>query len=295
MVRPLKSGLDYFPLDVDIDQDDKTAIIEALHGIEGFGILIKLLMKIYKEGYFYEWTRREQLLFSKRVNVDINHVNEVVNDCIKEGLFHEQLFNDYSILTSKGIQKRYLEAIKRRKEVRFQREYFLITDIESVLGTSNLAVLVVDADGNEVNVNINSNNDSKSTQRKEKKRKGKNTISLKFETCDMESAQYFFSLIKTNNPGAKEPNLEKWADDIRKIREIDNKPTKHINALMKWAQEDSFWSGNILSPDKLRKKWDQLVIKAKKEREEKEKKLVNFPQRAQNEGIKYNTLNLEDL
>ena len=43
MARPIKSGLDYFPLDVDIDQDDKVAIIEAEHGMLGFGIVIKLL------------------------------------------------------------------------------------------------------------------------------------------------------------------------------------------------------------------------------------------------------------
>ena len=83
MGRPQKQGLDYFPLNVDIDQDDKIAMIEAIHGIEGFGIVIKLLMKIYKEGYFYKWTECEQILFSKRVNVDIKQVNEIIDDCIK--------------------------------------------------------------------------------------------------------------------------------------------------------------------------------------------------------------------
>lgn len=87
MARPQKNGLDYFPLDVDIDQDDKVALIEAQHGITGFAIVIKLLMKIYKNSYFYEWTEKEQLLFSKRVNVDINQVNVVINDCVKWGLF----------------------------------------------------------------------------------------------------------------------------------------------------------------------------------------------------------------
>lgn len=82
MARPQKSGLDYFSLDVDMDQDDKIALIEAQHGIMGFAIVIKLLMKIYKNSYFYEWTEKEQLLFSNRVNVDINAVNVVINDCV---------------------------------------------------------------------------------------------------------------------------------------------------------------------------------------------------------------------
>jgi len=36
MARPQKNGLDYFPLDVDMDQDDKIALIEAQHGVVGF-------------------------------------------------------------------------------------------------------------------------------------------------------------------------------------------------------------------------------------------------------------------
>ena len=79
MARPIKEGLEYFPLDCDIDQDDKITLIEAQHGLIGFGIAIKLLMKIYNNSYFYEWTEKEQLLFSKRVNVNINEVNVVIN------------------------------------------------------------------------------------------------------------------------------------------------------------------------------------------------------------------------
>lgn len=70
-------GLDYFSLDTDIDQDDKVAIIEAQHGMLGFGVVIKLLMKIYSEGYYYDWTEKEQILFSKRVNANINLQSKV--------------------------------------------------------------------------------------------------------------------------------------------------------------------------------------------------------------------------
>ncbi|RWZ59869.1 DUF4373 domain-containing protein [Halobacillus fulvus] len=173
MVRPFKEGIDYFPLDTDMDQDDKVAIIEAKHGIEGFAVLLKLFMKIYKEGYFYEWNEREQLLFSRRVNVNINLVREIVTDCIEEGLFDRNLFEEHRVLTSTGIQKRYLEAVKRRKEVRFMADFFLIQDVNSVLGNSKTAVILVHGDGNEVNVNNNSKNADKSTQRKVKERESK--------------------------------------------------------------------------------------------------------------------------
>lgn len=151
MARPQKEGLDYFPLDVDIDQDDKVQLIEARFGITGFAIVIKLFMKIYKEGYYYEWTEKEQLLFSKRINVDINLVNDVINECIKWGLFDSTLYEKYKILTSKGIQRRYLEATCRRKQVELIKEYYLIDSSKY----SNVVFVSI----NSVNVNNNPHSD----------------------------------------------------------------------------------------------------------------------------------------
>lgn len=103
MARPQKEGLDYFPLDVDIDQDDKIALIEARYGIVGFGVVIKLFMKVYKRGYFYEWTEKEQLLFSRRVNVDIKLINEIIKDCLRWGIFDKNMHEEHRVLTSRGI------------------------------------------------------------------------------------------------------------------------------------------------------------------------------------------------
>lgn len=171
MARPLKQGLDYFPLDVDIDQDDKVQLVEALHGNTGFYVLIKLLMKVYKEGYFYPWAESEQILFSKRVNVDINILNDIVNDCIKYGVFHKGMYEKHKILTSKGIQERFFEASKRRKKIDYVGEYLLIK-VENG----------VNANRNPVNDDINSQadgvSDDISTQRKGKESIGKETINL---------------------------------------------------------------------------------------------------------------------
>jgi hypothetical protein len=44
MAAPQKEGLEYFPVDVDMAQDDKIYMIEVECGLEGFGLLMKLLM-----------------------------------------------------------------------------------------------------------------------------------------------------------------------------------------------------------------------------------------------------------
>lgn len=180
MARPVKEGLEYFPLDCDIDQDDKVALIEAQHGIKGFGVVIKLLMKIYKNGYFYEWTEKEQLLFSKRVNVDINEVNVIINDLIKWNFFSEELFRSKKILTSNGIQKRYLAAVGRRQKVKILKEYLLL-DEETINVYKNLVIVDINPSSEGVNVDIGTQSKVKKSKVKESKENNNNKSLLLFE------------------------------------------------------------------------------------------------------------------
>ncbi|PGA79624.1 hypothetical protein COL94_28845 [Bacillus wiedmannii] len=82
----------------------------------------------------------------------------------------------------------------------------------------------------------------------------------KFETCDINGAKYLFELIKGNNPKQKEPNFDSWANEFRLMRERDNREAQEIKDVIDWCQADPFWQGNILSPKKLREKFDQLTI-----------------------------------
>ena len=179
MARPAKTGLDYFPLDTFMD--DKVELLEAEHGLLGFAVMVKLLQKIYSEGYFYKWERREKLLFSKRNGVAIETLNSITASLLKEGIFNIKTYNKYHILTSAGIQKRYLEATKRRDFVDIDKRYSLING----KGRIDVNINGVNVNKNPVNdnnnpqgagvyVNINSQSkvkESKVNKRKEKKRK----------------------------------------------------------------------------------------------------------------------------
>ncbi|WP_276855021.1 helix-turn-helix domain-containing protein [Enterobacter oligotrophicus] len=59
----------------------------------------------------------------------------------------------------------------------------------------------------------------------------------------------------------KEPNWESWANDIRLMRTIDGRTHRQICDMFKRVQADKFWIKNVLSPAKLREKWDELVLK----------------------------------
>ena len=96
MVRPMKQGLDYFPVDTDMDADDKMVLIEGRYGLEGYGTVMKLYAKIYKEGYYYIWTEKELLLFSQRTRIEEPFIKKVVDDCLKWGIFNQKMFKKIS-------------------------------------------------------------------------------------------------------------------------------------------------------------------------------------------------------
>jgi len=56
-------------------------------------------------------------------------------------------------------------------------------------------------------------------------------------------------------------SIESWADDIRKLREIDKRSMADIEDLWLLVQEDPFWHKQILSASKFREKFSDLTIK----------------------------------
>ncbi|WJE51140.1 hypothetical protein QRE66_17715 [Bacillus cereus] len=116
-------------------------------------------------------------------------------------------------------------------------------------------------DGLAQNVTIDSNKMSLSITEIENTTEKQKISRHKFQTCDINAANYLFEKIRGNNPKHKKPNLNSWANDFRLMREIDCRDSQEIKDVIDWCQNDAFWKGNILSPKKLRGKFDQLTIR----------------------------------
>jgi hypothetical protein len=54
----------------------------------------------------------------------------------------------------------------------------------------------------------------------------------------------------------------KWEVTAQRMLDIDKRKPEQIEFLIRWVQQDEFWMTNILSMDTLRKKFDQLQLKA---------------------------------
>ncbi|MEG1782266.1 MAG: DUF4373 domain-containing protein [Oscillospiraceae bacterium] len=121
----MRSGLDYFALDV--VGDTKIQLIEAEFGLMGFGVVVKLFQMIYGGGgYFAPWDEEVSLLFARKSGLEPKEISRVFSAVIKREIFSKSMYEKYGILTSRGVQKRYFEAVKRRKEVEVIREYLLV-------------------------------------------------------------------------------------------------------------------------------------------------------------------------
>ncbi|MEX5878585.1 replication protein [Proteus vulgaris] len=79
---------------------------------------------------------------------------------------------------------------------------------------------------------------------------------------DLKAAQWIYSQVLIVSPTTKEPNWSTWANDIRLMRQLDGHTHQDICRMFKWANRDSFWCSNVLSPAKLREKWDTLTIQS---------------------------------
>lgn len=242
MARPTKQGLDYFPLDTTMDS--KMELFEAEHGLIGFAFLIKLFQKIYDNGYFCEWAEDEQLLFSKRINVNINEVNVYINSALKRNIFNQELFEKYNILTSRGIQKRFLEACKRRKQIEFIKDICLIDFNE--LQYQDFKNKIVYVSNNSINVNINSvgekllqhnvNNNSQIKEKEIKENKSKVEVEIEeniFYDADIEKIQKI--LIETIG----NMNITVIQEAIEYLNDLPLEIIEH--ALKKTARKGAKW------------------------------------------------------
>ncbi len=129
MARPLKDGVDYFPKDTDFYGDDKVRLLRAEFQSKGMYLLDYLLCDLYgKNGYFIRWGKDKCYLVSDGAGCGCapNFVEEFVNRCVACSFFDERVFSVFGVLTSSGIQRRYIRMFNSRPDIPMIKEYWLL-------------------------------------------------------------------------------------------------------------------------------------------------------------------------
>lgn len=268
MGRPTKQGIDYFPLDVGFFTDIKVRKISRACGSQSASILICLLCNIYRNnGYYILWDKDMPFVIADEVGVSEGAVNEVVIKALQVGFFNEELYNKFNILTSNGIQKRYILATYQRKESSLNEEYLVFHANNSVIHTKD-EVNCMNSTQIKENKKEKKENTTKVVQKKEAAAKAATNTIEKRKTDFYESLKPFL------NKYPKEmlrKFFDYWSEMNKsrtKMRYEQEKTWETSKRLAMWASRDNKFSppsmeiGTVLHDNSTNKyqnedKWDR--------------------------------------
>lgn len=135
MAAPGKRGLEYFSFDTNFFQDIKVRKLIKNQTSKAIPVYAYLLCMIYREGYYIAWDEDLPFIVSEATGYNEDYVNEVIQYCLEAGLFSADLFRQNQILTSKGIQARYLKIMASLKRKVVYSEFKLVNTEETAVSS----------------------------------------------------------------------------------------------------------------------------------------------------------------
>ena len=231
--------LSYFPLDTQFFENEKIEMLMANFGFEASGVYIKLLCKIYTNGYYMRWNETICKVFTYSLHSRFNSkkVQQIIDFLVEFNFFNKKLFLEHQILTSKGIQERFFEIISRRKNFVCENVEYLLVPIpkrfsESKNGSKmqqssplNDEKCNISVDSTGENVDISKQSKVKESKVKEsivKESKVKNLYSSSSSSacaCAREANGVIVSEEEIKKPNSFSENCKKWNAELMKDEE----------------------------------------------------------------------------
>lgn len=150
MANKAKRGLTYYPMDVNIFADIKIRKLIKYQGGKAVTVYAYLLCNIYNNGYYIKWDDELPFTISEATGFEEAYIQEVIKSCFRIDLFAKVLFDNESVITSKGIQIRYAEICKSAKRVSIISEFNLIDSEELVKSSEGITKNTEEKTGREV-------------------------------------------------------------------------------------------------------------------------------------------------
>lgn len=126
MPRKAKTGLDHFPFETDLFSDIKVRKLIKYQSAKAIAVYAFLLCTIYRDGYYIVWDRELPFIISESLGFDEAFVGEAIECMVRLGLFDEHMYREKQVLTSRGIQMRYLKELGRLRRSGDVSEYSLL-------------------------------------------------------------------------------------------------------------------------------------------------------------------------
>jgi len=138
-----KEGLNHFPVDINIFEDGKILLAQEMIDPDGKlpfcrfcvpYVAIRILKEVYTNGYYKVWNNEICLKFVSEIGngVTFKLMSEIVNNFFEVGFLSKEMFQKHNVITSHGIQKRWLGIMKnyRRTKKSIRPELLLLGDDE---------------------------------------------------------------------------------------------------------------------------------------------------------------------
>lgn len=214
-------GIDYFPFSIDFFDDNKIALIEAEFGSNGVVVLLKIYCKIYRNGFFCEWTPDDCMLFARKMTNGMTpeEVQAIIDKALERNVFDKKSYESFGLLTSIEIQKQFFFIAARRKEIRIEKTACLLIDLSSyknICFGSQESLKPEKVDNSGSNVDILPENVDSAKQRKGKIKESKGKESKENLSSSSSSACVTQKSCREIFAGYREELLgdEDWQDSV---------------------------------------------------------------------------------
>ena len=241
MGRPLKTGLEYYPVDTDIFSDIKVRKLIKYHSAAGFTVYSFLLGMIYRNGYYLDYDQDLPFIVSDALGMPEEDVKNIINGCLDVRLFDEKHFSYNKILTSKGIQERYHFVCQASKRSTTITKYNLVSSEETPVISEQIQV---SSEKNKQKLISSIVSSEESTQSKVKERKVNKIKVEERKGKESENAG-----ISSGSPPPDFSNSKNGIEDLSLKAENENKKkpgraarkdTSELLSLEDWGDRERF-------------------------------------------------------
>jgi hypothetical protein len=250
------------------------------YGNDGYAVWFMLLEHLGKASYHYlDLSDEIEIMYlSSEFKVSETLLKEIINSLVKFGEFDKELWTENNILYNEKFVENISDAYKKRNNNCIDKKSLVeLLEAKGIRkpSKSNPKPPKQPLKGY---VNPQSKEEySKEEEIKEEKKKEYNKFLMyEIDISNVEEknkpyleiAKTFYKLIRNNiiELGGNTDNIDNqkakvWLDTFRLMDEKNNFTQEQLKSIYQVLKSDNFWKGNILSPQKLRDKANQLIIK----------------------------------
>ena len=252
-------NVQWFKHDTSANMDAKLQEVLLDYGLEGYGLYwycVEMIAgKIGKENITFA-LEHDARIIARNTGSTVVKVEEMMRRFVALGLFE----SNGEKITCMKLARRLDQSMTSNPGMRA-----LIASIKNHDDIKNNHDAIMTESSERLTESCKNRTEQKRTD------KNKDIVDAKHQRAkvnyspdDLASAEYMFSTLSAKQPEMKKPNLESWAGEIRKMREIDKLDINQMGEVWTWARNDGFWCSNILSAKKFREKYQQLLATMRK-------------------------------